>query len=113
MKVDGCLHGWPPNAGTGNPTLRIPVIPHSRAGEQDLPGDQHRGCSEDRGGDDMADQSYASAGVHANERLQVVSAVSSTLAANSVLPLAALDSVPAVQQPLHSRLSARGVIQMG
>src|SRR6478609_4790822 len=31
-----CLHGWPPNAGTENPTWHIPVNPHSGPGEQDV-----------------------------------------------------------------------------
>ena len=51
-----CLHGWPPNAGTGNPTRRIPANPHTGVCEQDLPGDHHRSSSEQDGRDDMAEQ---------------------------------------------------------
>ncbi|MDT5329308.1 MAG: hypothetical protein QOF31_605 [Mycobacterium sp.] len=58
-----CLHGWPPNAGTGNPTRLIPVNPHIGTREQDLPGDHHRSGNQQGGADDVAEKARVG-GVH-------------------------------------------------
>jgi hypothetical protein len=76
-----CLHGWPPNVGTENPTWRIPVNPHIGSGEQDIPGNRHCRHGKNDRHDDVADQASVGGGVHVTRLLRAAPRGSSPLAA--------------------------------